>query len=405
MNIVVIGAGFAGVRLALRMANKSRFNVKLICDKSYFEYHAALYRSATGRSPLEVAIPLRDFFASAKNIEVVADTIVEIDSDSNIVVGKSGAQYPYEALVIALGNVTQYFGIDGLQKYSYGIKTVQEALELKRHLHEDLLKNQAEKLNYAVIGGGATGVELAAEMTAYLKRVRKKHGLKDTGYTINLIEANSHLLPALPADFGASVRKRLQKLGVKVHLNTAIKAETADRLKIPGSEIKTDTVVWTAGATNHPLLAKYNKLFKPGRLGRVVLDEYLMASPNTYVVGDSADTKFSGMAQTALHDANFVYDHLMRVLKGKAPMPYEPKRPIYAIPVGPHWSAVLWGKTRLYGYLGWILRRLADLRLYLLFLPLAKAISTWRYGIVIEEQCEVCKQITLAKPLSKPKVV
>lgn len=391
MNLVILGGGFAGVRLALNLANKKGFSIKLISDKSYFEYHAALYRSATGRSPLEVAIPLGDFFASFKNIEVVKDKIVEIDSAAETLIGESGAKYSYETLVIALGNVTEYYGIEGLQQYSFGIKTVQEALELKRHLHEDLLSSPDTR-HYAVVGGGATGIELAAEMTAYLKKVRAAHGDDKADFTIDLVEAADSLMPKLPKDFGDRIAQRLAELGVEVHLKTPIQAETVQGLKLPGGEIKTHTVVWTAGAVNHPLLTSHKYLFKFGKLGRVLTDEYLMGAPHIYVIGDSADTQYSGMAQTALHDANFMARHLLRLARGHAPEAYKPQAPIYAIPVGPRWSAVLWGQTRLYGYLGWVLRRLADLRLYLRFLSPVKALSTWRYGIIIEEQCEICKK-------------
>jgi NADH dehydrogenase FAD-containing subunit len=99
------------------------------------------------------------------------------------------------------------------------------------------------------------------------------------------------------------------------------------------------------------------------------------------------------MAQTAIHDANFVTANIKKQLRGKPPRQYEPARPVYAIPVGPHWSAVRWGKLEIYGYPGWILRRLADLRLYLKFLPPAKALTVWRYGIVAEESCDVCKSL------------
>ncbi len=392
MNIVIVGGGFAGVRIALNLANNPGFNIKLISDKSYFEYHAALYRSATGRSPLEVAIPLREFFESSKNIEVVNDTIEQIDNNLHTVSGASGAHYKFETLIIALGNVTQFFGIAGLKEYSFSIKTIQEALELKRHIHEDLINNAPNLKHYAVVGGGASGIEIAAEMSAYVKKVRRKHNLPETQFTIDLIEASPQLLPALPKDFGDHVRRRLQRLGIKVHLNTPIKAETLDGLTLPNGELKTHTVVWTAGATNHPLLAKYPDIFKPGKLGRAIIDEYLAATPHIYVVGDSADTKFSGMAQTALHDANFISRHLINLSKGLAPEPYQPELPIYAIPIGPRWSAVLWNKVRIYGYFGWVLRRLADLRLYLRFLSMPKALRTWRYGIVLEEQCKICKK-------------
>ncbi|MBI4101319.1 FAD-dependent oxidoreductase [Candidatus Microgenomates bacterium] len=390
MKVVIVGGGFGGVRVALKLAGDESFQVKLISDRSYFEYHAALYRSATGRSPLEVAIPLADFFERAQNVEVLKDSIDKLDAKKQIATGQSGAKYSYDVLILALGSVTQYFGIKGLKEYSFGVKSIHEALALKRHLHEDLTKQEREPANYVVVGAGATGVELAAELTSYLKKVRRRHKVKQA-FKIDLVEAAEHVLPMLPVDMAAKVEGRLEQLGIKLFLSTSVKAETLAAIKLPRGQIHSHTVVWTAGVTNHPFFKKYPGLFRLGHGDRVVVNDYLEAADNIYVIGDSAETPHSGMAQTALRDANFVAGNLKRSLRRQPRRPYRSQPPIYAIPVGPHWSAVLWGSLRIYGRLGWVMRRLADLRLYLKFLPPRKALTTWRYGTKLEEICTICK--------------
>lgn len=390
MKVVIVGGGFGGVRSALSLANKQGFEVKLISSQNYFEYHAALYRSATGRSPLEVAIPLDDFFAYAPNIEVIEDTIHDIDVPNKHVSGASGSRYDYDYLILAMGNVTEFYGIKGLKDYSYGVKTIHEALRLKRHLHEQLIHAESER-NYVVVGAGATGVELSAELTAYLKKIRKKHKIKRK-FSIDLIEAGPRVLSAMPEDFTRKVEARLKKLGVKLHLNTIVKAETIDGIQLPRGPLRSHTVIWTAGVANNPFFGSFPDIFKLGKAGRVMVDDRLQAAPGVFVIGDSAVSQYTGMAQTALHDAQFVTNNLLNVARGKPRQSYKPQRPIYAIPVGPHWAAFLGGKTRIYGRLGWVLRRLADLRLYLTFLPLRKAISAWRYGFTDDEVCPICKQ-------------
>jgi len=390
MKIVIVGGGFGGVRTALVLANKRGIEVKLISDQSYFEYHAALYRSATGRSPLEVAIPLEEFFSFAKNVEVIEDKIIDIDDVNQRVIGESASKYSYDSLVLATGNVTEYFNVTGLREFAFGVKTIQEALKLKRHLHDQLLNSESER-NYVVIGAGATGVELSAELTAYLKKIRHKHKIKHA-FTVDLVEAGPRVLASMPKEFSRKVERRLKKLGVKTIFNTAVKAEHVDDIQLPQGSIASHTVIWTAGVGNNPLLTKHPQIFEFGKVGRVKVDQHLQAVPNIYVIGDSAVTTYSGMAQTALHDANFVAKNLLRTSQGKPELLYKPKRPIYAIPVGSRWAAVLWGETKIYGRLGWVLRRLADLKLYLLFLPLLKALTTWRYGFVEEEVCPICKK-------------
>lgn len=387
-NVVIIGGGFGGVRAALNLANISMFKVTLISDQTFFEYHAALYRSATGRSPLEVAIPLKEFFRNANNIEVVTDRVEDINVKDKKVSGQSGSVWHYDSLIAAVGSVTNFFGIKGLDKYSYGVKSIHQALELKRHLHDSLVAGHEEK-NYVVIGAGATGVELSAELAAYLKRLHERHKLQ-TKYSIHLIEAADKVMPALPANFTKKLEKRLRRLGIKLHLGTSILSESYDGIELPGGKLQSHTVIWTAGMSINPLLSNDDE-FKLTKRHKIEVDEHLKAAEDVYVIGDSADTKYSGMAQTALHDANFITEHLVRQQKGKRLIAYKPKKPIYAIPVGRRWSGVLWNGFKIYGRPGWMLRRLADLRLYLHFLPTLKALTLWRYGVVIEEDCTVCQ--------------
>lgn len=390
MQVVIVGGGFGGVRTALLLANKRGIEVKLISNQGYFEYHAALYRSATGRSPLEVAIPLRDFFAYARNVEVLEDAIKDINKEEKRVTGESGSKYKYDTLILALGNITEHYGIKGLKEYAYSVKTIHEALRLKRHLHEQLLAAESDK-NYVVIGAGATGVELSAELLTYLKEIRRKHKIRHS-FTVNLIEAGPRALVSMPEELSKVVERRLKKLGVKILFNTLVKSETADSIILPKGLIPSHTVVWTAGVINNPFFSKFPDIFRLGKVDRVEVDDYLQASPDIYVIGDSAVTQYSGMAQTALHDAKFVVNNLLRQIKSRPLQTYTPEKPIYAIPVGARWAAVLWGKARIYGQIGWVLRRLADLRLYLTFLPFRKALTTWRYGFVEDEVCLICKQ-------------
>ncbi len=391
MKVVIVGGGFGGVRAALGLANKTGVEVTLISSQPYFQYFPALYRTATGRSPFEAMVPLSDFFEYAKNITVLEDIIVDIDAKGKAAVSAAGSHYKYDALVLALGNVTAFFGIKGLEDYAYGVKNIEEAYKLKRHLHDQLMHDESAERNYVVVGAGASGVELSAELTYYLKKIRKKHKI-DSKFTIDLIEAAPRPLGAMPENFSAQVDKRLKKLGIKTYYNTAVKAEKIDEIELPRGPISSHTVIWTAGLTNNPFFAKFKNLFEFGKAGRVVVDEHLQAAPDIYIIGDSAVTEFSGMAQTAMHNASFVVDCILRTAHGRKLRKYHPKRPVYAIPVGPYWTAVLWGKVQILGFPGWVLRRLADLRLYLTFLPLSKAFITWRYGFVDEEACPICKQ-------------
>ncbi|HSX48442.1 MAG TPA: FAD-dependent oxidoreductase [Candidatus Nanoarchaeia archaeon] len=388
MKVLIVGGGFGGVKAALELSSDSRFDVTLISDKKNFEYHAALYRSATGRSPLEVVIPLDEIFASRPNIEVVQDKVVELDIKAKQVTSADGCEYHYDALILAMGVVTEYYGIHGLPEFSYGIKSINEALELKRHLHDELTEHELDS-HFVIIGGGPTGVELSGDLVHYLKKIEKAHKVTKK-FQVNLVEAAPRLLPVLPEDLSNRVEQHLAKLGVKVQTGAVVQGEKVDSLMLPEGDIKTHTVVWTAGVTNNPFFKAHEKLFRLSKGNRVEVDDRLQAAPDVYVIGDSAFTKRSGMAQTALYDAKFVANNLKRQLKGQQPTHYRPRQPIGAIPVGPKWAAVADGNKRYYGRRGWRKRRWLDLKLYLSFLPRKKAIEAWRQGNQIEESCPVC---------------
>jgi NADH dehydrogenase FAD-containing subunit len=127
----------------------------------------------------------------------------------------------------------------------------------------------------------------------------------------------------------------------------------------------------------------------------VRVDDFLQAEPSIYVIGDNADTAYSGMAQTAIYDGRFVARNLIRLADKKSPKPYSPKRPIYVIPAGPRWAAVLWGVFRMYAIWGWLLRRTADWIAFHDFVPWTIATSHWLAEYDNEEYCPYCVDDTV----------
>lgn len=387
-RVIIVGGGFGGVKLALDLAGSQSFAVTLVSQSPEFRYYPALFRTATGGSRKSSAIPLADIFAG-KPVTLEYKKVEVINRQSKAIRIEGGRELAYDVLVLALGTVTNYFGIKGLDKYSYGIKSLEEAEELKRHLHQQLIDDKQPDLNYVVIGGGPTGVELAGELPGYMKRVMRRHGLEPQPVKVSLIEAAPRLLPRMPEDISQAMAQRLNRLGVKLYLGESVQAETADSIMVHGKALKSQTVIWTAGMSNNPFFAAND--FKLSPKGKVIVDEFLQAEQNIYIMGDAADTLYSGMAQTALYDADFVARNLKRQANGLTPNPYKPKKPIYVMPAGPRWAAVLWGDLRIYGWLGWVLRRLADLVAYHDIEPWWKASKLWMAESAEEEDCPNCK--------------
>lgn len=400
-RIVVVGGGFAGVRAALDLAAASLKAVKiiLVADKPHFEYSPALYRVVTGRSPLEVCVPLQDIFGGTC-VQVVRDTITEARLGENVVIGSSGSSYRYDYLVLALGSESSYFGIPGLADFSFSFKSISEALRLKRHLHESFAACKASlnagnvcTANIVIVGGGASGVEAAGELAVYTRELAEKHHLDPGIINIDLIEAAPHLLPALPADIGARAAERLRYLGVNIFLNQTVLKEEVYGVYLKDMEIKTKTLIWTAGVKPNHLYAEIKGLEMDKR-GRVIVDEFLRTKSyeNVFVAGDAASTVYAGMAQTALHDGSFIACAIAKKVRGEGLRAYIPHKPAYAIPVGPGWAAVLLGPMRVFGFLAWVLRRFADLRFFFSVLPFRKAILAWRPDSRLCESCPVCME-------------
>lgn len=386
MNVIIVGGGFGGIKAALELSMDHSIQITLISDKPDFQYYPALYSSATGHSHLESWVPLSTIFAGKKNIRVVLDTVTKIDSATKELHAKSGKKYTYERCILALGVVTTYFGIDGLETYSFGIKSQDEIERLKRHLYEDITQKHAMDKHYVVIGAGPTGVELSAALGSYITRICERSDIRcESTPQIDLLEAAPRILPRMSEKSSEVVLKRLEALGVTVHTNKAVELAASDHIMVAGKPIKSRTVIWTAGVTNHPFYKEQGETFTIEKNGRVKVDEHMIAIPDVYVIGDNASTPYTGLAQTALHDALFVAKNIKREVNGQEAKKYKAVKPPVVVPVGENWAILEWHGIRISGWLGSILRRIADFIGYNDMLPLGQALGVWHASMVMED--------------------
>lgn len=386
-RVLILGGGFAGVKAALELCHDDRFEVTLLSDDTDLRYYPTLYHSATGGKRSNSSIPLKVIFDN-KPVTLAQGSAAKLIRKDKTVTTAKGRAYEYDTLLIALGVVTNYFGIPGLGEYSYSIKTQAEAERFKKHLHQQLDDERRPDLHYVIVGAGPTGIELAGALPDYLKHIMKCHGMEHRAIHIDLIEAAPRLLPRLPKDTSRHVRKHLKNLGIRLYLNSTVQGETADKLMVSGKPIRSHTVVWTAGVTNHPFF-KDNGFVLTGR-GKVAVDIYLQTEPDIFVLGDNTNMPYSGMAQTALWDGKFVARNLKRHASGWRLRSYEAKPPVSVLPCGPHWAAVVWGHVRLYGWLGWFLREAADLKGFRALESWRRASKQWYNEFTRDDSCEKC---------------
>jgi len=386
MKFTIVGGGFGGVKTALELAKNHHNHITVITDKPDFQYYPALYGTATGRSHLQSWVPLGQIFAGKLNIDVIIDSAKSVDPVKKTLKGSSGNDYEYDNLILALGSVTTYFGIKGLDEYSFGIKSESEINKLKHHLYQTMVEGHEVEKQFVIIGGGPTGVELASALGSYVKGLYRHHRLPHRRIGITLIEGSPRLLPRMHPQTSAKTAKQLKKLGVTVELNKRVESANADGLVVNGKPLSSHTIIWTSGVANNPFFANNAKHFELAKNGKVVVNPHMRSAKNgIYVIGDNAFTPYSGLAQTAMHDAKFVVRNFKRRQEGKILKKYKPVMPPVVVPVGERWAAFEWRFIRLYGWPAVLLRKAADFIGYHDLLPLGQALGVWNAQRIVQD--------------------
>ena len=186
-NIVIVGGGFAGVKAALELCKHSDFTVTLVTKTNIFNYYPTLYKTATGGSRVISSMLLGEIF-NGKAVQTIVDTATKIDRAKKNITTATGRTIPYDELILGLGVVTNYFGIEGLEQFSLSMKSIDKAEGLKAHLNAQLRDTGKPDLNYVVVGGGPTGVELAGALPHYMRHLFKKYRLPERPIHVDLIE-------------------------------------------------------------------------------------------------------------------------------------------------------------------------------------------------------------------------
>lgn len=386
-RVLIVGGGFGGVKAALVLSEDPRFKVTLLSNNPNLEYYPTLYHTATGGRRANSCIPLTKIFSERK-VDIIIDQAQTLDRKARQVITAKGQRIDYTSLILALGSVTNYFGIEGLKENSFSMKSQAEVLRLKKHIHDQISADHKPDLNYVIVGAGPTGIELAGALKPYIKQVLKNHGINNRAVHIDLIEAAPKLLPRMPKDTSRAVKRRLKRLGINIFTNSKVEGADASSLMVNSKPIMTHSIIWTAGVMNNPFFSQNG--FNINSHGKVDVDIYLSAEDNIYVIGDNANTPYSGMAQTAIVDGQFVANNLIRRLDGKDLKSYKTKRPITVIPAGPHWAAVVWGKLKFYGLFGWMIRESADLVGFKDLENWNSALKQWASEFGSQEECPTC---------------
>jgi len=367
-HIVIIGGGFGGLAAA-RVLRRAPVRVTLIDRRNHHLFQPLLYQVATAAlSPADIAHPIRRILRSQANTEVILGEATSVDTAARKVMLRDG-EVAYDFLIVATGATHSYFGHDAWERDAPGLKTIEDALEIRRRVlvayeaaeREADPSIQREWMTFAIVGAGPTGVELAGALAEISRRVLAAdfRNIMAERARIVLIEGGSRVLPALSRESSDSARRQLERLGVEVMTDTMVTGVDGSGVTCTGGRIAARTAIWAAGVAASPL---GRSLGAPlDRAGRVIVNSDLTVpdAPNVLVIGDLASFKSDdkivpGVAPAAMQEGQHAARNVLRAIAGEAMQPfhYVDKGTLAAIGRGAAVAEV--GRLRLGGIVAWI---------------------------------------------------
>src|SRR5438105_5601365 len=368
-RVVVVGGGFGGLNAARALA-RYPVRVTLVDRKNHHTFQPLLYQVATaGLSPGEIAAPIRWIMRDRPNVEVLMEEVKDFDLAQRKVI-TSEQEIGYDYLIVAAGATHAYFGHDEWAPLAPGLKTVEDALEIRRRvlLAFELAERQAARgeaptaLNCVVIGGGATGVELAGTLAEISRHVlaREFHKIDPRNTHILLLEGGPRVLPAYPEDLSRSAEEQLRHLGVEVRTSTMVTAVEPGAIVVGKTRMASAVTLWAAGVAASPL---GKKLGAPlDRAGRVIVEPDLSipGHPEVFVIGDLASLKdengkmLPGVAPVAMQEGTFAAHAIRRDLahEARGKFHYVDKGSLATI--GRAAAVAQFGKIHISGFIAWL---------------------------------------------------
>jgi NADH dehydrogenase len=331
-QVVIIGAGFAGLYASLALA-KSNVNITLIDRRNHHTFQPLLYQVATAAlSPGEIAYPIRHIFRDSENVSVLLARATGFDLQRRKVLMESD-ELSYDYLLVAAGATHAYFGHPEWAQFAPGLKTLEDATEIRRRMllafeiaeRRARLNHQPEPVNFVVVGGGPTGVELAGALAEIAQHVLASdfRSIDPRSTRVLLVEAGPRILPAFDESLSASAVKQLQKLGVEVMTGTAVTGIDELHVYLLDKSLPASVVLWGAGVAASPL----GKLLgaPTDRAGRVEVlpDLTLPGHPEVFVLGDLAailqanGKPVPGVAPAAIQMGQFAAASVLADLRGE----------------------------------------------------------------------------------------
>jgi len=367
-RVVIVGGGFGGLNAARKLAGEA-VQITLLDRRNHHLFQPLLYQVATaGLNPSDIATPIRRVLRQQKNVEVLLVEVTSIDLERKVVASDDG-EFPYDYLIVATGARHSYFGHDDWEQYAPGLKSVGDALEIRRRIlsafemaerEVDPDKRQAW-LTFVVVGAGPTGVELSGALCeiAHHALARDFRRIDPTQARVILLEGSPRVLPPYAPALSERAREQLVRLGVDVRTGQLVTAIDAEGVRIGEEMISARTVLWAAGVTGSRLGRTLG--VELDRANRVIVTPELSipGHPEVYVVGDLASLKQDGMpipgvAPAAIQEACHAVQNILCSIRGEPCKPFHYHDKGSLATIGRSAAVAQMGRFQLSGPIAWL---------------------------------------------------
>ena len=391
-KVIIIGAGFGGLSAAKKLAG-SDFQLTIIDKTNHHLFQPLLYQVATAAlSPGDIANPIRSVFSEQKNVQVLLGEVTSINKEQNIV-HFNGSSIEFDYLIIATGSSHSYFGKNEWEKYAPGLKTINDALKIRERILLSLEAAEKETdpakrqkyLNYVVVGGGPTGVELAGAISEIVNKnlISDFRNINASMTKVYLVEALPKILSSYPDELSRRALDDLKKLEVEVLLNQKVVDINESGVKVGDRFIQTKNVLWAAGNQVSPIIK--NLGVETDKSGRAIVNDDLTINnyENIFVIGDAAAVKnekeeyLPGIAPVAMQQGKYVAKIINKNLRGNSRRRFKYKDRGIMATIGKAKAVALIKGFKFSGVFAWLLWSIVHVLFLISFRNRLKVMAEW----------------------------
>jgi NADH:ubiquinone reductase (H+-translocating) len=397
-RVVVVGSGFAGLAAARELA-AAPVRVTVVDRRNHHLFQPLLYQVATAAlNPADISAPIRRVLRRQRNAEVVLGELAAVDTARRTLTLRDGGTLAYDYLVVATGASHSYLGHDAWQTFAPGLKTVEDALEIRRRILTAFERAEWERdpdalrswTTFVLVGGGPTGVELAGAIAEIARNTlaRDFRHVSSASARVILLEAMDRVLPTFPATLSASARRQLERIGVEVRTAARVTAIDPEGVTLGDERIGARTVLWCAGVAASGVGALLGgELDRAGKV-RVEADLSLSGHPEVFVAGDLAAVQQAdgasvpGLAPAAIQEGRHAAWNVIRAVKGLPGLPFRYEDRGLLATVGRAAAVARLGRLEFSGLVAWLLWLLVHILSLVGFRNRAAVMLQWAWSYV-----------------------